>query len=202
MMLMPPIPSSVTDCVPLARARGYPERMTDQQVHEDPVGRQRFAFTRGTDDDGTTKVLVECWVDPGGGVPPHIHPHFTEVFDVVEGEMTFTAGRAKKRVPAGESIEVPPGTRHAYANKSDAPAYMRCVARPAADLESFLTITARLAREGHVKRLGPLRGPGSLRGLPQVAALLKDHRENTLILNPPPTVQKLLLDPLARFAKQ
>jgi quercetin dioxygenase-like cupin family protein len=172
--------------------------MTERYRHEDPVGRQRFAFTHGTDGDGAETLLVECWVDPGGGVPPHIHPTFTEIFDVVEGEMTFTAGRSKSRVQAGGSIEVPPGTRHAYANRSDAPAYMRCTAKPAKDLESFLTETARLGREGHIRRLGPVRGPGSLRGLPQVAKLLKDHRENTLILNPPPTVQRLLLDRLAR----
>jgi quercetin dioxygenase-like cupin family protein len=202
MMLMPPIPGSVTDGVPLAAGGGYSGRMSEQQVHDDPVGGQRLAFTRGTDADGADTILVECWVDPGGGVPPHIHPHFEEVFDVVEGEMTFTAGRGKKKVPAGESITVPPGTRHAYANRSGAPAYMRCTAKPPADLESFLVTAARLAREGHTRRIGPLRGPGSLRGLPQVAALLKDHRENTLILNPPPTVQRLLLDPLAKYAKR
>jgi hypothetical protein len=77
---------------------------------------------------------------------------------------------------------------------------MRCTATPAADLESFLTETARLAREGHIMRIGPLRGPGSLRGLPQVARLLRDHRENTVILNPPPFVQRLLLDRLANRA--
>ena len=172
------------------------------ELHDDPVGRQRLAFERRTDDDGTETVLVDCGVDPGGGVPPHIHPHQTEIFDVIEGEMTFTAGRAKKRVPAGESITVPPGTRHAYENRSDATAHMRCTATPAADLESVLTTTARLAREGHVMRIGPLRGPGSVRGLPQVAALLKDHRENTLLLMPPPIVQRLFFDPLARFAKR
>jgi quercetin dioxygenase-like cupin family protein len=174
--------------------------MTPQQV-EDPVGRQRFAFTPGTDDDGTETMLVECWVDPGGGVPPHIHPHQTEVFEVVEGEMTFTAGRSKQRAGPGESVTVPPGTRHAYANRGKTPAYMRCTATPAADLEQFLTTAARLGREGHTRRIGPLAGPGSLRGLPEVAAMLKRHRENTLILNPPPLVQRVLLDRLARFAK-
>jgi quercetin dioxygenase-like cupin family protein len=167
------------------------------QQHEDPIGRQRFAFEHGTDEHGTPMVVVECWVDPGGGVPPHIHPNQTEVFEVVEGEMTFTAGRGKRKVPAGESITVPPGTRHAYRNRSSAPVYMRCTATPALDLESFLTTTARLGREGHVRMLGPLPAPGSLRGLRQVAALLRDHRENTLILMPPPLVQRLFLDPFA-----
>lgn len=193
---MPAIPTLASDRVRARTRAGYAGGMSE--LHDDPVGRQRLAFERGTAEDGTPIVLVDCWVDPGGGVPPHIHPHQTEVFDVLEGEMTFTAGRSKKRVPGGESITVPPGTRHAYANRSDSTAHMRCTATPAADLEDFLTETARLAREGHIMRIGPLRGPGSLRGLRQVAALLRDHRENTLILFPPPIVQKVLLDPLAK----
>ena len=181
------------------RRAGYGWDMSE--LHEDPVGRQRLSFERGTDADGTPTVVVECRVDPGGGVPPHIHPHMTEVFEVVEGEMTFPAGRSKQRAAAGESVTVPPGTRHAYANRGDTTAHMRCTATPAADLESFLTETARLAREGHIMRAGPIRGPGSLRGLPQVARLLRDHRENTVILFPPPLVQRLLLDPLAKRAQ-
>ena len=184
-----------------ARRVGTTAGMTAQTV-DDPVGRQRFAFEPGADADGTETVLVECWVDPGGGVPPHIHPHFTEVFEVVEGEMTFTAGRSKQRAGPGESVTVPPGTRHAYANESGAPAHMRCTARPANDLREFLEETARLGREGHIRRIGPLRGPGSLRGLPQLAAMLKRHRENTVILMPPPLVQRIAMDPLARFAER
>ena len=164
------------------------------------MGRQWLAFEHSTDDDGTPIALVDCWVDPGGGVPPHIHPNQTEVFEVIEGEVTFTSGRSKKLAKAGESVTVPPGTRHAYANKSDAKAYMRCTATPAHDLEEFLVTTARLSREGHIRRIGPLRGPGSLRGLPQLAEMLRRHRENTVILNPPPLIQKLFLDRLAKRA--
>jgi quercetin dioxygenase-like cupin family protein len=171
------------------------------RVH-DPIGRQWFAFTPGSAADGTETVVVECWVDPTGGVPPHIHPHQTEVFEVIEGEMTFTAGRSKEVRRAGESITVPPGTRHAYANRSDAPAYMRCTASPAADLREFLETTARLGREGYLFRIGPIRGAKSPRGLAKVAALFKRHRENTLILVPPPLVQRVLMDPLVRFAER
>jgi quercetin dioxygenase-like cupin family protein len=166
----------------------------------DSVGRQRLAFERRTDEDGTAVADVHCWVDPTGGVPPHIHPHQTEHFRVLEGEMTFTAGRAKKRVPAGEDILVPPGTRHAYENRGDEPAYMVCTATPAADLVEFLTETAELGREGHIRRIGPLRGPAGPRSLPVIGAFLKRHRENTVILMPPPLVQRLVLDRLARFA--
>lgn len=173
--------------------------MSQEQV-VDPVGRQRFAFERGTDEDGTEIVLVECWVDPGGGVPPHIHPNQTEVFEVVEGEMTFTSGRSRVRAPAGESVTVPPGTRHAYANRGKTTAYMRCTAKPAHDLEEFLTTAAQLARDGDIAKFGPLVGPRSLRGLPRVAAFMRRHRENTVILTPPPTIQRLVLDRLAKRA--
>jgi quercetin dioxygenase-like cupin family protein len=176
---------------------GYGPAMEPMEKVHDPIGRQWFSFTPGAADDGTDTVVVECWVDPSGGVPPHIHPHFEEVFEVLEGEMTFTAGRAKEVRRAGESITVPPGTRHAYANRSDAPAYMRCTATPAADLREFLETTARLGRENKLFRLGPIRGPKGLQGLRETAAMLKRHRENTLILNPPPLVQRLLLDRIA-----
>lgn len=167
-------------------------------IHEDPPGRQRFAFERSTNDAGAEVLLVETWVDPGGGVPPHIHPTFTEVFEVFEGEVTFTAGRRKVVKRAGESITVPPGTRHAYANASGSPAHMRCTAEPPMDLEEFLVTTARLGREGHIFRLGPLRGPRTLSGLPRLAGMLRRHRANTIILNPPPLVQRLVLDRIAR----
>ena len=165
--------------------------------HYDPVGRQTFVFEHTTDDEGDEVVLSHTWLYPGGGVPPHIHPTFTEVFRVYEGEVTFTAGRKKEVRRAGESITVPPGTRHAYANNTREPAYMVCTAKPPLDLEEFLTTTCRLGREGHIARIGPLRGPGSLRGLPKVAGMLLRHRENTIVLNPPPIVQKLIFDRIA-----
>jgi quercetin dioxygenase-like cupin family protein len=169
------------------------------ELHDDPIGRQRLAFERSSE-GGTEVLLVETWVDPGGGVPPHIHPTFAEVFEVFDGEVTFTAGRKKVVKRAGESITVPPGTRHAYANRGNATAHMRCTAKPPMDLEEFLVTTARLGREGHIFRLGPVRGPRTLRGLPEVAGMLKRHRENTVILNPPPLVQRLVLDRIARDA--
>ena len=184
--------------VPARQPEGYEEPMSE--LHDDPVGRQRLSFQRSTDDDGAETVLVECWVDPGGGVPPHIHPTFTEVFEVFEGEMTFTAGRRKEVRCAGESITVPPGTRHAYANKGSTTVHMRCIAKPPLDLEEFLVTTARLGREGHIARLGPLRGPGSLSGLPKVAGMLRRHRENTIVLSPPPILQKLVFDRIAERA--
>jgi mannose-6-phosphate isomerase-like protein (cupin superfamily) len=173
--------------------------MTDELV-VDPVGRQRYVFRRVTEEDGTEVQHAEGWVDPGGNVPPHVHPHQEERFDVLEGEMTFTVGRGKKRARAGESVVVPPGTRHAFRSTGDVPAHIRVEARPAADLEEFLRRTAELGRSGYLVKIGPFSLPKTPRGVVEAAKLLHRHRDNTVILFPPPTVQRLLMDPLARRA--
>ena len=56
-----------------------------ERVVEDPVLRQRFSFRRITDQDDGEVLQVEAWVDPGGGVTPHIHPAMDERFEVLAG---------------------------------------------------------------------------------------------------------------------
>jgi hypothetical protein len=62
-------------------------------VVEDPVLRQRLSFSRTNDQDAGEVLHVETWVDPGGGVTPHLHPAMEERFEMVEGRLSFLAGR-------------------------------------------------------------------------------------------------------------
>src|ERR1051326_8384681 len=100
------------------------------EIIEDPVLRQRFSFTRTTDADGNEVLHVETWVDPGGGVTPHIHPAMEERFEVLEGTCSFLSGRKWVSAGPGETVVVPAGTRHAYRNKSGAEAHSVCQAKP------------------------------------------------------------------------
>jgi quercetin dioxygenase-like cupin family protein len=162
-----------------------------EQVVEDPVLRQRYAFRRV---EGILEV--EVWVDPGGGVLPHIHPTFEERFDVLEGEVTFRVGREKVVASAGETAVVPPGTRHTYRNASDAPAHMVCHADPPVEaLQGFLEDAAALSRAG--KFFAP--GIPKPSGVVPAAVMVRRYREHVVLLRPPMFVQRLLLDPLARF---
>ena len=90
---------------------------------EDPVLKQRHEFHNPSAD----LLIVESWVDPGGGVTPHVHPSQHERFEVLEGECTFTVGRDKVVKRAGEAAEVRPAraTRTATA----APRSCTCAAR-------------------------------------------------------------------------
>jgi len=50
----------------------------------DPVHRARYAFEpRGED------LYVETWLEPGGGLPEHLHPRQEERWAVVEGRVSF-----------------------------------------------------------------------------------------------------------------
>jgi len=86
-------------------------------VVEDPGFNQRFDFRRFTDEDGGEVLEVRVWINPGGGVPPHVHPSMEERFTVKEGRAEFLAGRKWVGAGPGETVAVPPGTRHAYRNR-------------------------------------------------------------------------------------
>jgi quercetin dioxygenase-like cupin family protein len=168
--------------------------MTDQVI-EDPVLKQRYSFRHIAPD----VLLVEAWVDPGGGVTPHVHPSQEERFTVLEGECTFTVGHKKVVKHAGETAVIPPGTRHAYRNSGTAELHMTTEVEPAMTLAEFLTDVAAMSRAGLVSSLGL---PKSWRGILAGAVLLKSYRDMAVLLNPPVFVQRLLLDRLAPLGER
>lgn len=174
----------------------------DQIVH-DPVLRHRLRFEDTTDEHGAPAVLCEMWVDPGGGVPPHVHPRMEERFTVVEGRAEFLAGRRWIGAGAGETVVVPPGTRHAYRNRGDVVAHVRCIATPPdPGLAGFLTEAAAMARAGHITKHGIPKG---IAGWLQGAAMIDRYRDMVVMgfpPLPPPAIQRLVIPPLARFARR
>lgn len=165
----------------------------------DPIGRQRYVFTPAADGDA---LHVEGWVDPGGSVPPHVHPVQEERFRVLEGEMELTVGRDKVRAGAGESAVVPPQTRHAFACAGSATAHFTVDVTPGGDLAGFLADFAAAGRAGYLVKLGPATLPKTPKGLLAVCALLRHHRAETVLLSPPLAVQRILMDPLAGLGER
>jgi quercetin dioxygenase-like cupin family protein len=174
--------------------------VVDQWI-EDPALRQRMRFTRSADPDGGEVLHVEAWIEPGGGVPPHVHPAIEERFNVLDGRVSLLAGRKWIEAGPGEEVVVPPGMRHAYRNRSDAPAHFRCDVRPPSSLQAFLEGSAALSRGGYLTGGGMIKPRGLIRG----ATLAHRHREMVTLLfppTPPVWLQRLLFPPLAALGRR
>ena len=133
---------------------------------------------------------MEMWVDPGGGVPPHIHPAMEERFEVLAGRPSFLAGKRWMMAGPGETVVVPAGTRHAFRNNGDEVAHVVCHARPPSTLQEFLEDAAALGRTGKLTSQGL---PKSWSALLQAAVMIQAYRDMAVLLfppAPPPVVQR------------
>jgi quercetin dioxygenase-like cupin family protein len=157
----------------------------------DPVHRVRYAF-----EPQGENLIVDTWVEPGGELPAHLHPRQEERWSVLEGEVRFQLGEAKRVIgPEDGEIVVPPHTKHALAAVSDREAHLRCLVVPAYGLQAFLTESAAAARDGLFMRGGI---PKSLRGARWIANFLKRHREDVVMSFPPQFVQRATIALFAR----
>jgi mannose-6-phosphate isomerase-like protein (cupin superfamily) len=168
----------------------------------DPILRQRYSFERVTEEDGGDVLRVDMWVEPGGGVTPHVHHRMDERFHVLAGRAEFLSGRTWTEAGPGETAVVPPGTRHAYRNRGAEVAHIMCEARPPSSLEEFLTEAAELNASGRLTRHAVPKGPAGLLAGVALAHRHRDMVELHFPPLPPPFLQRFLLPPLARLAER
>jgi quercetin dioxygenase-like cupin family protein len=125
------------------------------QVLDNPVSGERFIFSATAASTGGELVAVEFIVAPDGRVPGgHVHPVQEERFEVVSGRMLFKKGRKDVLAGPGDTLIVPPGTYHRFANAGDSPAVLRVEVRPALKMEQLWETTVALAAEGRTFRSG------------------------------------------------
>lgn len=162
----------------------------------DPVFRLRHRFRRDGD-----ALHVETWVEPGGGVTPHVHPSMEERFTVHEGRCQFLAGRRWVEAgPEDGEVVVPQGARHAFRNRGSVPTRIECRAMPGLSLQAFLEDAAGMSRAGKLLPIG-LPKPN---GLLEAAVLIDDYGDMVHLGFPAPPwpVQKVLFGGLARIARR
>lgn len=90
----------------------------------------------------------ELQLAPGGRVPAsHAHPGQEERFTVVEGRMRFRVGWRRLVAGPGQTVRVPPGTVHHFANAGPGPALVQVTTVPALRMADLLETAAALARD-------------------------------------------------------
>lgn len=99
-------------------------------------------------------VVEMDFVLPAGCIPPppHVHPHQTEDYEVVEGSLDVVVGGSWRTLTAGESASVPLGALHTFRNRSGATVTVRNRHRPAMRFEEFIERTCRTLQWAGVRR--------------------------------------------------
>ncbi len=154
-------------------------------VLHNPVTGEAIRFLETAADTDGERVLIEVRVEPNGFVAAaHVHPYQTEVFEMLEGEVTFKAGGEKIVATAGTIVTVVPGTAHAFSNTGEVAARFRCEIRPALQFERLIETMFTLANEGKTNRKGM---PNPLR----LAVIANAHFDDVRLPFPPAWMQKV-----------
>jgi quercetin dioxygenase-like cupin family protein len=120
-----------------------------EQVLDNPISGERITFHKTTADTDGEFLSIDLELSPNGHVPgSHVHPFQEERFEVVKGTMKFKKGLRTVTAKAGETVVVPPGTVHRFANRSDTTAHVRVEVRPALKMEELFEAAVALAQEG------------------------------------------------------
>ncbi len=114
-----------------------------KRPHIGVVGDTYTILLSGKDTAGKF-CLIDMFVPPGGGPPPHRHD-FEETFTLLEGELEATFRGAKHVVRAGETIHIPANAPHQFHNSSAQAVRMLCICSPAGQEEFFLEIGVPVA---------------------------------------------------------
>src|SRR5580700_11743850 len=91
------------------------------------------------DDTAGRYTLIDMYVPPGGGPPPHRHD-FEEMFTVLDGEVELTFRGEHLVARAGETVNVPANAPHAFTNASSRPARLLCMCSPPGQEQFFLEV--------------------------------------------------------------
>ncbi len=166
------------------------------QTISNPVSGEQITFLQTAADTAGELLEFELALSPDGHVPgAHVHPEQEERFHVLEGTMKFRMGLRRIVAEAGDTVVVPAGRVHRFANGGDSTARCRVEVVPALDMEQLLETTVELALEGNVTR----------KGMPKplhLALFVRRFAREVRAPFPPAWMVRALMAPLAALASR
>jgi quercetin dioxygenase-like cupin family protein len=112
-------------------------------AHVGVVGDTYTILLTGDDTNGRF-CLIDMYVPPGGGPPPHRHD-FEETFVMLEGELELTFRGSKSVARAGDTVNIPANAPHQFHNSSQKAVRMLCLCSPAGQEKFFLEVGVPVA---------------------------------------------------------
>lgn len=166
------------------------------QVLENPVTGEKIVFRKTSADTGGKYVEIDLVLAPDGAVPgTHVHPKQVETFEVISGQMKFRLGLKKVKAGPGETVVVPAGAVHNFANDGDEPAHVRVTMEPALKMEELFETSVSLAKQGRVTKSGM---PKPL----DLALFVEKFQDEARAPFPPHAVVMAMLAPLRKLARR
>ena len=105
-----------------------------------------YRFLALGEDTNGKYALLEAFVPPGGGPPPHVHSREEEGFYILEGEISFFVGDERIVATAGMFAHMSVGTPHAFKNESGKPTRMLISVAPAGLEKMFFEVGQPVAQ--------------------------------------------------------
>ncbi|HUY45972.1 MAG TPA: cupin domain-containing protein [Streptosporangiaceae bacterium] len=119
-------------------------------VIENPLSGERITIRATAAETGGDVLEWELLLAPGGAVPSrHAHPEQEERFTVLAGRMRFLVAGRQVIADPGDTVRIPPGTVHHFANAGTQPARVAVETRPALSMQKLLETAAAMAQHQH-----------------------------------------------------
>jgi quercetin dioxygenase-like cupin family protein len=122
-----------------------------------------------------------------GGTPVHIHPHATESYEVLAGELDLYVDGSWTRVSAGGKASVAPGVPHTFRNASDAPTRVYNTHAPAMRYGEYFEGLHRVVRSCAVPA-----GRLTLKAMLYLSVLMTTYEEEIRCIKPPHALMRIL----------
>lgn len=134
---------------------------------------------------------IECFSPPSAvKEPEHIHPLQENIFKIISGFCIFEVEGKEQVIRAGQTISIPPKTRHHFWNPGETVAHYIQEFRPALHIDEFFETFFALSRDGKLNNKGI---PNLLHG----SLIMLKHKDEIRVTKPPWALQLLTYCTLA-----
>jgi mannose-6-phosphate isomerase-like protein (cupin superfamily) len=151
-----------------------------------PIGAIFHVRKTAEETDGRSFEMEWELFPRSGGTPVHVHPHATESYEVLTGELDLYVDGVWKRLVAGQKAAVDPGVPHTFRNPTDAPVRVYNTHAPAMKYGEYFEGLHRVVSSGAV-------APGrmSLKAVMYLSMLMTSFTEEIRSVKPPHAVMSL-----------
>jgi mannose-6-phosphate isomerase-like protein (cupin superfamily) len=164
-------------------------------VFDNPVTGERAVVLTDPAEHPERVLVSHLYVQPGGRVAAeHFHPTLNERFHVLRGRIGFLIDGHERELGAGESAEIPVGTRHDWWQVGDTEAQAIVEVDPGDRFIEVVGTIFGLARDGKTND----------KGLPdplQLAVTSSAYRDVIVFTSPPPALQRALFTAMAPLGR-